>query len=463
MKVVEVDFGAEKIEVEVPESAVVARFTNPASHSTPAKAVQNAIDQPFGAPPLKELLKRGMKVAIAHDDPTKPAAPFQCVLGTLVENLLTAGIKKENIFFISANGNHKKWTDEELRTFLGEDIFKTFFPLGNVRNHDCENREKLVYLGQTPGGALIDHNRDFLEADLLIYAGQVVAHSWGGYTGTGAAIGLASTKSIASHHNFSVVNHPKSTIGDQRQMYFRKLKAEINLGLESKVKKNIFYINWVGGIGGNIVDVFAGYSPAVEEPAWKLADTFSIVTVPQADILVVGLPHKFAYGSSNNPLITAIGMAYPTRVWLKDHLLKKGGCVIGLNPCTGDYDRKTYSSTPEVIKLRAKSCSISELSKFQNEVASNPKYLDRYLNHNAYHPVHPFWLFYSCEYMMSRASEVFISGASDKQVFKSLGISPTDSFNEALKRAKARLKDEPQIVVVPSYWSERPFKFLVKS
>ena len=194
-------------------------------------------------------------------------------------------------------------------------------------------------------------NRRFLEADLMIYVGQVVAHSWGGYTGTGAAIGLASTRSIASHHNHRVVNHPKTTTGDQRAMYFRQLKAEINAHIERQTGKRIFYINWIGGTGGTISSVFAGYSPEVEEPAWQAADEFSIVDVPQADVLVVGLPASFAYGSANNPLIAAIGMAYPPRVWLGDHVLREGGVIIGLNPSNGIYDEATYCSTREVLEL----------------------------------------------------------------------------------------------------------------
>ena len=462
MKIVNVDFGAEKLGISVPDEATIATFINPDPHPKPNDAVQKAIDFPYGAPALKSLLRPGLKVAIAHDDPTKPSAPFQCVLNVIIDNLLEGGVRKKDIKFISANGNHKKWTDDELLNFLGRRIFDTFHPLGNITNHDCVKKEGLLYLGKTPGGAIIDHNQNFLDADLLIYAGQVVAHSWGGYTGTGAAIGLASTQSIASHHNYRVVNHPDSTIGDQKQMYFRKLKAEINFGIEKSIGKRIFYVNWVGGIGGKIVDVFAGYSPELEEPSWQLADKFSIIDVPQADILVLGLPQSYAYGSANNPLIAAIGMAYPPRVWLKNHLLKKGGCIIGLNPSTGVFDEDTYPSTSEVIKLRSTVSSIQEMSAFQKEVSENEHYLERYSNHNAYHPIHPFWLLNSCDYMMTRASEVFLVGTTNEKIFRSIGITPTKDFDTALKQAQTRLSADPKIVVVPSYWSQRPFKFRVK-
>jgi lactate racemase len=280
-----VDFGAEQATISVPESAVVA--------------------------PFAELVKPGMSVAIAFDDPTRPPAPWQLILPELVARLLAGGVRREDITFICANGTHKKWTHDELRNFLGAELFDAFWPNAQIRNHDCLDAADLIDLGRTASGCAVEHNRTFINADLMIYVGQVMAHSWGGYTGTGAVIGLASTRSILSHHNHGVVNHPETTTGDHKRMYFRKLKAEINAHIEQTTAKRIFYINWVGGVAGQMTDIVAGYSPEVEAPAWDAADAHSRVSVPQADILVVGMPASFAYGSANNPLIAAIGMAYP--------------------------------------------------------------------------------------------------------------------------------------------------------
>lgn len=461
MKHVDVDFGPGKLSVALPDDAVVAEFQDPPVAPDPVAVIDAALASPHGAPPLESLVKPGMKVAIGHDDPTKPPPPWQRILGVLVERLLAWGIAKEDIVFISANGNHKKWTDDELRRFLGDEIFDAFHPGGQITNHDCLDPDQLLDLGETPGGAIVDHNRRFLEADLMIYVGQVVAHSWGGYTGTGAAIGMASTRSIASHHNHRVVNHPKTTTGDHRAMYFRQLKAEINAHIEERTGKRIFYINWIGGTGGTIHKVFAGHSPEVEEPAWAAADTFSIVDVPQADVLVLGLPAAFAYGSANNPLIAAIGMGYPPRVWLGDHVLREGGVIIGLNPSTGVYDEATYASTREVIDLYDSVASISELSRYQSEIATNAAYLEQYRSAHAYHPIHPFWLMYSCDYMLSRASQVILAGTENPGLFRRLGITPARDFADAWQRATRVVGSEPVTVVAPTYWSRRPFKFRV--
>ena len=170
----------------------------------------------------------------------------------------------------TADSNHKKWSESELRAFVGEEIFAGFRPGGQIVNHDCLEESGLEHLGETPSGCVVEHNRRFVEADLMIYVGQVMAYTWGGYTGTGAVIGMASTRSILSHHNHGVVNHPHTATGDHRRMYFRKLKAEISAHIEQATGKRIFYINWVGSSGGRMAGSSPGTPPRWSPPPGRL-------------------------------------------------------------------------------------------------------------------------------------------------------------------------------------------------
>lgn len=462
-RLVEVDFGAERTAISVPGNAVIAEFREPRYLDDPLQALDRALDRPHGAPPFADLVRPGMRVAIAFDDPTRPPAPWQLIVPRLVERLLAGGVRGEDLLFICANGNHKKWSEQELRAFLGAEIFDRFWPGGQIVNHDCVDPGGLVDLGVTASGCVAEHNRAFVEADLMIYVGQVMAHTWGGYTGTGAVIGLASTRSILSHHNHRVVNHPDTTLGDHRRMYFRQLKAEINAHMESELDKRIFYVNWVGGVAGRMSHIFAGYSPELESPAWDAADTFSLVPVPQADVLVIGLPASFAYGSANNPLVAAIGMAYPPRVWLGQPVLRRGGVVIGLNPSDGHIDAETYPSYQEVLDLYDRHHAIADLAAHQDAIASREEYLERYRNGHAFHPIHPFWLLYSCDYLLSRAGAVVLAGTRNPGAFRKLGITPARDFDQAWEIASRVVGEDPVTVVAPSYWSKRPFKFDVAS
>ena len=71
MKKVETDFGAKKIQIEVPEDSTVIEFQNPKFLTDPIARIQQALVSPVGSPPLAELAKPGMTVAIGFDDPTR--------------------------------------------------------------------------------------------------------------------------------------------------------------------------------------------------------------------------------------------------------------------------------------------------------------------------------------------------------------------------------------------------------
>ena len=332
---VAVDYGDRQIDIDVPGRVTIARFKEPRRLRNPAAAVKKALAEPYGSPPLADLIKPGMKVAVGFDDPTRPPAPWQVMLPVVVDALVKGGVRKKDILLICAGGAHHKYTPAELAAFVGPEIFNRFWPSGQLTCHDCHDPDQLTDLGVTRGGGVAVHNRRFVEADLMIYCGQVMAHNWGGYTGMGVVVGLAGTRSINSHHSHRVVDDPKSTTGDHVSMLYRRVKAEIQGQIEKATGKRIFYVNWVGGAKGRMAGVFAGYSPEVEPPAWKLADSFHRVKVPQADILVLGLPLKYAYGTVHDPLIATVGLTTPPRTWLGKPVLKEGGVVIGLAPSTG--------------------------------------------------------------------------------------------------------------------------------
>ena len=105
-KTVEIDCGKDRIPIEVPESAVVAEFRDPEPLASPEQALADALASPHGAPPLAELAKPGMKVAIGFDDPTRPPRPWHVILPAVVELLLACGVARDDIVFICANGNH---------------------------------------------------------------------------------------------------------------------------------------------------------------------------------------------------------------------------------------------------------------------------------------------------------------------------------------------------------------------
>jgi len=462
-KSVACDFGERQIDVDVPAHASVVQFEDPKTFlADPEAAVREALARPIGSPPLSALAKPGMRVVIGFDDPTRPPTPWQTILPVLIEELLKAGIRERDILLVSANGAHRKWRPEEFRNYLGPKIFDRFFPTRQIVNHDCHDPAGLRFLGTTERGGYLEYNKAFVDADLPIYVGTISASYVGGYTGMGTVIGLGSVESIASNHSHYYWDHPKSTTGDHRTMLYRGLKAHMHERLEQAMGKRVFYVNSVSGIRGRMVGVFAGHSPELDGPAWDLADTFNLYPVPQADVIVVGLGSAFAYGSADNPLVGLVGSCYPSRIWVNRPVLREGGVIIALNPSTGNYDTRTFPSTPAVIDLFRRHHSIGELQEHEGDVTHRPEFLHLYHHHYAYHPRHPFWLFYIGDYTLKRAGAVIMAGAKNPGAYRDIGVRPERDFKDAWQTAEKIVGKNPRTIVAPRFWSRRLLKFDVR-
>lgn len=461
-KQVSVDFGDKQILIDVPEHATVVEFKDPPLLPDPETAVRDALAHPHGSPPLSDLAKPGMRVAIAFDDPTRPAIPAQTILPAIVEILLNSGVKDRDILFIAGSSNHRKWTRSELATHLGSRIFDRFWAHDQIINHDCSDPDKLKFLGITEHGRFVEQNRLFVESDLMIYQGNVSATAWRSYTGTGAVIGLASTRSIASHHSLHGIPAPAADAGSSKTVRPRSVKDDMNSFIEEATGKKIFYVNAVGGVKGRLVGVFAGSSREIKGPAWALAESFSRYPAPQADVMIVGLPQNFLYGSSNNTLTAAVGAMIPPRYSPATPVLREGGVVIALSPSNGEIDPRQYPSYQAAIDLYAKYHNAAQLVDHEAEFEANPEYLFKYRHAYGYPALHPFWLIYEMDYTMARASAVIVAGTTNPAAFRSLGIKPTRNFDEAWQVATKIVGRDPVTLVLPTFWSRRLLKLDVQ-
>jgi len=463
-KRVAVDFGERKIDIDVPDAATVVEFTDPPLIDDAGAAVDKALAEPLGSPPLAELARPGMRVAIGFDDITRPSLPARLILPRIVETLNRSGVTDRDILFVNGCSNHRKNTRTELANHLGPEIFNRFWPLDRIRNHDCDDPEGLRYFGVTDSGRYVEHHREFMDADLQIYQGNVSAQAWKGYTGTGVVIGLASTKSIASHHSFHTVPDPEKK--KQHQQAGTKLpgmKPEMTAFLEKATGKKTFYVNAVTGSGGRPAGIFAGHASAVTGPAWELAGRSFTREVPQADVLVVGLGAQYSYGSSNNTLIAAVGVTVPPRYSPDAPVLREGGVVIALSPTTGQIDRERYPSYQDLIEVYGRHHDIRALVDYEETFNGNPEYRQRYRHGFGYPPLHAFWIFYELEYALNRAGAVIMAGTTNPGAFRRLGIQTAADFDAAWKIAKRYVGQNPTTVVAPTFWTRPRIKFSVKA
>src|SRR3981081_296262 len=140
----------------------------------PDEAVRPALLHPIGdSKPLPELLHAGMKLTIAFDDISLPLPPMQRpdnrqrVIEAVLNLAAEAGV--DDVVLIAALALHRRMTEAELRHALGDRVYDAFAPHGLLRQHDAEDPEGMVFLGETDQGEEVELNRRAVESDLLIY------------------------------------------------------------------------------------------------------------------------------------------------------------------------------------------------------------------------------------------------------------------------------------------------------
>src|SRR5271169_5029275 len=179
----------------------------------PVHAIRRALDEPLGdAAPLRAQLHPGMALTIAFDDVSLPLPPMrapdvrQLVIEQVLEIAADAGV--DDVVLIAALALHRRMTEQELRHALGDRVYDAFAPHGLLQQHDAEDPDNLLHLGQTEDGEDIEINKRAATSDLLVYVNINLVAMDGGHKSV--ATGLASYKSLRHHHNPHTMQHSKS-------------------------------------------------------------------------------------------------------------------------------------------------------------------------------------------------------------------------------------------------------------
>ena len=217
-----IPYGDGNLMAELPErTRIIRQGTRPLPRlPDPAKAVRDALGSPIAQEPLSKLVSPKSTVTIAFDDPIG-FTPIQrepdfrgVAIGVILEELDKLGVKAGNIRLFCAVGLHRKWTTRELGSIIGENLAYRLGP-SRLRNHDAEDRENLVFLGETERGQEVEVNRALIDSDQVIY----VSNPWSPFNGgwKSAVVGMGSFRSIRHHHRPFPKASGKSTMDPNGQ------------------------------------------------------------------------------------------------------------------------------------------------------------------------------------------------------------------------------------------------------
>lgn len=151
-------YGQTQVECDLDrEAQIVGRRGSPLPPLTnlPA-ALEDALEQPVGFPPLRRALTPDDHVVLALDEGL-PRLGF--LLGPILEYVITAGISPAAItLLLPPESEGQSWLDDLPEEF--EDV--------HIETHDPTERKKLSYVAMTRGGRRVYINRSAVDADQLI-------------------------------------------------------------------------------------------------------------------------------------------------------------------------------------------------------------------------------------------------------------------------------------------------------
>ncbi len=494
--------GDQLVEVDLPTGT---RVLYPKPPIAPLKdvdaAIRYAINHPENSEPLYALLKPGMKVTIAIDDISLPLPPMrrpdvrERVLTVVLDLLTDHGV--DDVELIIATSVHRRMKAFEVRHMVGDRIFERYWP-DKLYNHDAEDADNMVHIGTTELGEEVELNRRAVESDLVIYVNLNLVPMDGGHKSV--AVGLCGYRSLRAHHNpkvmrncYSYMNPETSELNtsvtrmgrltnqklkvftietainnrmfDRPLEFLAKNEDDLSAMERSALRALRFSLDKLPQPARQaifqkvpspygVIAVHAGETEAVHKKT--LAKNFEQYCVPvegQADILVSGIPYISPYNVNSflNPLLVQVmADGYIFNLYKGLPMLRRGGTMIVLHPCTDQFDNEHHAPYIEFVhRLLPITRDAMELhQRFEGEFARNPAYIEMYRTGNAYHPTHPFFMWYWGEAGRQYVGRVIVVGADNEYIPKLLGWETARTMDEALRMAKTTAPPNPDILAL---------------
>ncbi len=492
-------YGDRLMEVDLPAGT---RVIYPRPPLEPLKdvdaAIRYAINHPHNAEPLWAKLKPGMKVCIAIDDISLPLPPMrrpdvrERVLTIVLGLLADYGV--DDVTMIIATSVHRRMTAAEVRHIVGDKIFESYWP-DRLYNHDAEDPKGMKLVGTTDQGEEVELNRVAVESDLVIYVNLNLVPMDGGHKSV--TVGLCGYRSLRAHHNPSVMREchsymdpKKSALNDSVVRMGRVTNKALNVFTIETTINNKMFDSPLAFLSKNeddltstektalkalnftlsklpqparqavfqrvpspygVTGVFAGETEAVHEHT--IARSFEQYMVPvkgQADILIAGIPYISPYNVNSflNPLLVQVmAEGYMFNCYRGHPLVKKGGTLIVLHPMTDHFDKEHHAPYIEFVHdvLPQTRDAMRMHKEFEPVFAKNPAYIQMYRTGYAYHPTHPFFMWYWGEAGRQHLGRVIVVGADNEYVPKLFGYETAKNMQEALDMAKSTAPASPEI------------------
>ncbi len=409
---IELKYGKDVQSAVLPNPAKLLKPRASAARFAAADLVRSALESPLGTAPLADIFQPGEQVVIVTSDITRYTGS-EIYLPILVEELNACGIADSRISVLIALGIHRRQTEEEHRKILGP-----LYGRIAVFDHDSEDSQQLVALGETAGGIPVEINRRVVEADRVIVTGTAGFHYFAGYGGgrKGLVPGVASRRTCMASH-FAVFNpapgrgkHPRATAGvlDGNPVHRNLLEA-------ARLARCDLLLNTVLSPQKEIVGVFVGELEAAHTAACEQVRDLYELETEAADLAIIssgGEPKDI------NLIQAQKALDYCSRA------VRDGGTIIFLAACRDGFGHPHFFPWFEY----------QDLDRFEAALRANYQ-----INGQTAHAL----------LSKARRYRVLFVSEFDAEITAAMGMEKADNLQQAIDRALSGLPAGIKSLVIP--------------
>ena len=450
--------------------------------------ISAALDDPIDMEPLAALLKPGMRLTISFDDVSLPLPQMRApdIRGRIIEEIVARAYRAgvDDVHLIGAIAFHRRMTEAELKHIVGPNVFAEFFP-DRLYNHDAEDPDGIVYLGETDQGEVVELNRRAAESDLLIHVSLKLTPMQGGRKSV--PVGLGTYKSLRAHHTAHALRNSRSFLdppnselhrssfrqGEVVTSAVRLMQIEVTLNDDmypgpltflakpeplwtrreqlsfasmTRAMRRLPARRRVAALQGmaapyGITGVFAGDVAGVHEAATeRCATQLEIPVEGQTDILAMGVIDIGPYNVNSimNPvLVMCMTLGYYFNLYQGKPLVREGGVLIFTHPVPREFHPVHHPSYidfyEEVLPITKDPAEIEK--RFEKSYAEDEWYRHLYRTSNSFHGAHPFYMWYWGAHALDHVADtIFVGG--DPDTCRHMGFRSASTMQDAIEMAK---------------------------
>jgi len=252
MSKIDLPYGDAALSIQIPDRLLgeVIKPSTIVSEDDAADAVTSALDHPIGTARIEEIAGPRQRIVVIIDDISRET-PIARLLPAVLDRLRRAGAGRDLIDIVVALGTHRPMTPAEIEAKVGSEIRRTF----RIVNVPCDDRQSMVYKGDSSNGIPAYVQRTVAEADLRIGIGMITPHMDVGFSGGAKIIlpGVCSRRTVDAFHS-----RQARLAGNQLGV----IAAPMRIDLETFVGERIgldFILNAVLNRGGGLYRCVAGH------------------------------------------------------------------------------------------------------------------------------------------------------------------------------------------------------------